>query len=73
MHRKIRSKLLSPALAGYEESMSPYSAAAGPGPDPGWLDAIIDPLETRTWFSMGIEAASQAPATREFNMGVLQT
>lgn len=23
-----------------------------------------------TWFSMGIEAASQAPATRGFNMGV---
>jgi acetyl-CoA carboxylase carboxyltransferase component len=46
---------------------------AGPGLEPGWLDAIIDPLETRTWISMGIEAASQAPATREFNMGVLQT
>jgi acetyl-CoA carboxylase carboxyltransferase component len=38
-----------------------------------WLDAVIDPLDTRTWISMGIEAASQAPATREFNMGVLQT
>jgi acetyl-CoA carboxylase carboxyltransferase component len=37
------------------------------------LDAVIDPLDTRTWISMGIEAASQAPATREFNMGVLQT
>lgn len=31
-----------------------------PGPDPGWI-------------SMGIEAARQAPATREFNTGVLQT
>lgn len=38
-----------------------------------WLDALIDPLETRTWISLGIEATSQAPATREFNMGVLQT
>lgn len=57
---KIRSK--------YEESMSPYYAAARL-----WLDAIIDPLDTRTWISMGIEAASQSPATREFNMGVLQT
>lgn len=61
----IRSKLHSPALAGYEESMSPYYAAARL-----WLDAIIDPLDTRTWISMGIEAAQQAPATREFNMGV---
>ncbi len=49
-----RSKLHSPALAGYEESMSPYNAAAGPGLDPGWLDAIIDALDTRTWISMGI-------------------
>lgn len=47
---KIRSK--------YEESMSPYYAAARL-----WLDAIIDPLDTRTWISMGIEAASKAPAT----------
>ena len=88
----IRSKLHGPALAGYEDSKSPYYAAAGPGLDPGWLDAIIDPLETRIpprrrdrlWISMGIEAtfaktlrrlkaASQCPATREFNMGVLQT
>lgn len=52
----IRSKLHSPALAGYEESTSPYYAAARL-----WLDAIIDPLDTR----MGIEAAQQAPATRE--------
>ena len=38
-----------------------------------WLDAIIDPLDIRMWISIGIEAASQSPATREFNMGVLQT
>jgi acetyl-CoA carboxylase carboxyltransferase component len=56
----------------HEDTISPY-AAAGPGLDPGWLDAVIDPLDTRTWMSLGIEAASQAPATREFNMGVLQT
>jgi acetyl-CoA carboxylase carboxyltransferase component len=59
--------------------MNPYSVAVRL-----WLDAIIDPLETRTWISVGIEAsfaktlrqlkaAQQAPATREFNMGVLQT
>lgn len=48
--------------------MNPYSAVARL-----WLDAIIDLLETRTWISMGIEAAQQTPATREFNMRVLQT
>lgn len=68
----------------YEESMSPYDAAAGPGPDPGWPDATIDTLETRSWIGLGIEAAfaktlrqrkaaQQVPATRAFNMGVLQT
>lgn len=75
---KIHRKLHSPALAGNEESMSPYYAAARL-----WLDAIIDPLDGFArgrhpgldpgWISMGIEAAQQAPATREFNMGVLQT
>ena len=38
-----------------------------------WLDAVIDPLDTRTLISLGFEAASQSPATREFNMGALQT
>lgn len=37
-----------------------------------WTDAIINPLETRTWISMGIEAANHAPITERFNMGVLQ-
>lgn len=37
-----------------------------------WTDAIINPTETRQWISMGIEAASHAPITERFNMGVLQ-
>ncbi len=37
-----------------------------------WVDAIIDPLETRNWISMGIEAANHAPITT-FNVGVIQT
>ena len=61
-------ELLQKIRAKYEETISPYYAASRL-----WLDAIIDPIETRTWISMGIEAAAQAPATREFNMGVLQT
>ena len=62
------AELLNRIRSKYEETISPYYAASRL-----WLDAVIDPLETRTWVSMGIEAASQAPATREFNMGVLQT
>jgi hypothetical protein len=37
------------------------------------LDNVTDPLEMRAWLSLLIEAVSQSPATREFNMGVLQT
>jgi len=51
----------------YDEQVSPYYAAARL-----WTDAIIDPLETRTWISMGIEAANHAPIEKPFNLGVLQ-
>jgi len=37
-----------------------------------WTDAIINPIETRKWISMGIEAANHAPIKEQFNMGVLQ-
>ncbi len=53
--------------ARYDEQVSPYYAAARL-----WTDAIIDPLDTRTWISMGIEAANHAPIEKKFNMGVLQ-
>ena len=51
----------------YTETTSPYYAAARL-----WVDAIIDPLETRKWISMGIEAANHAPITKRFNVGVIQ-
>lgn len=37
-----------------------------------WVDAIISPLETRKWISMGIEAADHNPVMEKFNLGVLQ-
>lgn len=37
-----------------------------------WTDAIINPVDTRTWISMGIEAADHAPITEKFNLGVIQ-
>jgi len=52
----------------YDEQTSPYYGAARL-----WTDAIIDPLDTRKWISMGIAAADNAPITKAFNMGVLQT
>ncbi|TXD82973.1 acyl-CoA carboxylase subunit beta [Subsaximicrobium wynnwilliamsii] len=51
----------------YDKQVSPYYAAARI-----WTDAVIDPLDTRTWISMGIEAANHAPIEKKFNMGVLQ-
>ncbi len=53
--------------AKYDKQTSPYYAAARL-----WMDAIIDPLETRNWISMGIEAANNAPVEK-FNVGVIQT
>lgn len=37
-----------------------------------WTDAIIDPIETRKWIDMGIEAANNAPIEKKFNLGVIQ-
>jgi len=53
--------------ARYDEQVSPYYAASRL-----WTDAIVDPLDTRTWISMGIEAANHSPIEKKFNMGVLQ-
>ena len=37
-----------------------------------WVDAIIDPIETRKIISIGIEMANNAPIEK-FNPGVIQT
>ena len=51
----------------YDNQVSPYYAAGRL-----WTDAVIDPLDTRTWISMGIEAANHAPIEKPFNLGVIQ-
>ena len=60
-------ELLENIQKKYDEQTSPYYAAAHL-----WVDAIIDPLDTRQWISMGIEAANGVPLKKAFNMGVLQ-
>ena len=52
----------------YDEQISPYYAASRL-----WTDAIIDPLDTRKWISMGIEAANHAPIEKPYNVGIIQT
>ena len=60
-------ELFDKIKARYDDQVSPYYAASRL-----WTDAIIDPLETRTWISMGIEAANHAPIEKQFNLGVIQ-
>jgi acetyl-CoA carboxylase carboxyltransferase component len=73
---KAKGELITPAnekelfdkiKSRYDSQTNPYYAAARL-----WMDAIIDPLETRKVISMGIEAANQAPATKQYNVGVIQ-
>ncbi|MCX8081122.1 MAG: acyl-CoA carboxylase subunit beta [Bacteroidia bacterium] len=61
-------ELFNKIKSRYDKQTTPYYAAARL-----WLDAIIHPLETRRWISMGIEMANHAPITRKFNVGVIQT
>lgn len=65
---EAEATLLKEITDKYNEELSPYYAAARL-----WVDAIIDPLETRTYISMGIEAANNNPKMKRFNVGVLQT
>ncbi|MCC7331135.1 MAG: acyl-CoA carboxylase subunit beta [Flavobacteriales bacterium] len=51
----------------YDKQISPYYSAARL-----WTDAIINPLDTRKWISMGIEAANHAPIEK-YNVGIIQT
>ena len=60
-------ELFDKIKARYDEQVSPYYAASRL-----WTDGIIDPLETRNWISMGIEAANHAPIEKQFNLGVIQ-
>ncbi|HEX8326820.1 MAG TPA: carboxyl transferase domain-containing protein, partial [Hymenobacter sp.] len=50
-----------------EEQLSPYYAAARL-----WVDAVIDPLETRKVLSEGIAAANHAPIEKAYNVEVIQ-
>lgn len=59
LFKQIKSK--------YDVQTSPYYAAARL-----WTDAIIDPLETRHWISLGIEAANHKPIKNTFNLGIIQ-
>ncbi len=52
----------------YDEQISPYYAASRL-----WIDAIIDPKETRKVISIGIDAANHKKSVEKYNVGVIQT
>lgn len=64
---QTQQDLLKKISDRYETQTSPYYAASRL-----WVDEIIDPVTTRDWISVGIEAANHAPV-KKFNPGVLQT
>lgn len=62
-----KQALLENIESKYKESTSPYYAASRL-----WVDAIIDPVETRKLISLGIDMANHNDEMQTFNMGVLQ-
>ncbi len=66
--KEQEDELLERIQRNYKEQMSPYYAAARL-----WVDAIIDPLDTRKWISMGIEMANHNSHLPPYQVGVLQT
>ena len=68
MDEKAEKKLLKTITDKYDAQTSPYYGASRL-----WIDAIIDPLETRKVISMGIEAANNAPIKEAYNPGVIQS
>jgi acetyl-CoA carboxylase carboxyltransferase component len=64
---KKEKQLLDKIMSKYKKQTHAYYAAARL-----WTDAVINPLETRKWISLGIAAANHAPIKKKFNMGVLQ-
>ena len=65
--KEKEEELFNKIKSRYDEQISPYYAAARI-----WTDAVINPLETRKWISMGIDAANHSPIEKPFNLGVIQ-
>jgi 3-methylcrotonyl-CoA carboxylase beta subunit len=66
--QKDKKGLYQSILATYEHQTDPRYAAARL-----WVDAIIDPAETREALIWALEAAALNPEVNEFKTGVLQT
>lgn len=67
MSSEEEQKLLHEIKGRYDKQTSPYYAAARL-----WVDAIIDPVDTRKVISEGIKAANHNPEIADFKTGVFQ-
>ena len=65
---KIEKELLRTITDKYNKQTSCYYAASKL-----WIDAIINPIDTRKIISLGIEAANNAPIKRSYNPGIIQS
>jgi acetyl-CoA carboxylase carboxyltransferase component len=65
---KREKELFNKIKSKYDAQISPYYAASRL-----WIDAIIDPIETRKVISMGIEMANHNTSAEKYNVGVIQT
>ena len=66
--RRKASSSTSSVKQTYDQQMDPRYGAARL-----WVDAIIDPVETRDALIAALEAASHNPEVAKFNVGVMQT
>ena len=66
--KEKEKELFSAIKKKYDTQIKPYYAASRL-----WLDAIIDPKDTRKWISLGIEAANNNPIIEDYKTGVIQT
>ena len=66
--KEEEKKLLNDIIKKYDLQTTSYFAASRL-----WVDAIIDPIETRKVISLGIDAANNSPIKEKYNTGVLQT
>ena len=64
---ETEQKMLKDITDRYDSQTSSYYAAARL-----WVDEIIDPVDTRSVISEGINAANHAQVQKEFKMGVFQ-
>ncbi|HWZ97031.1 MAG TPA: acyl-CoA carboxylase subunit beta [Candidatus Dormibacteraeota bacterium] len=65
---KVKKELFDSTRATYEHQADPRYGAARL-----WVDAIIDPAQTRDALITALEVAALNPEIREFKTGVLQT